>query len=171
MIEDLLPGFKAHANIAHSLDDLLCTEFLESSVEMIESRYKLSIYRREMCEAVSVEDGLVRPSFRPDGRLVNVEGYGNAMLGDDYAVELPRSALGRAHAVIRYSCGYESAKQVPASLRQAIFKVALHLMEHRGDAVNRQNFAATAASVLRLGDVIKDSGAESILSTYSKVAM
>ena len=72
---------------------------------------------------------------------------------------------------VTYSCGYDDADSMPSHLEHAIYRVALHMMEHRGDAVNRQNFTATAASVLRLGDVFKDSGADSLLSPYRKMAM
>jgi hypothetical protein len=167
IIDGLLPQFKRHADISHDLDDEICLDHLEAAVSMIEKRYGVSIHRREMNEPLDVSSGFIRPTFIPDGMIISL-GRGKHVLEADMALRVRPSNY---PAVISYTAGYDEPKSIPPDVRQAIMKLASHLMEHRGDSLNRQSLGSSRAGIASVGDPIRDSGASVIMQPYGKVGI
>lgn len=167
MIDDLLQQFKGHANIGHNLDDDACREYLKAAVSQIEVEYGVAVSRRDIVEDVSASSGLITPTFQPHGRVITVNGQAFS-LGRDWRVPFYGD---RTRTVrISYITGFECAEDLPANIRQAIMKLSLHFMEHRGDAVNRQNLGAAKSAVGGISDPLVDSGCEALMSHFRNVA-
>lgn len=174
MIQDMLSAFKRHAEISHDVFDDKCREFLEAAVQTIELHYGILFEWQEITENKLIVDGLVSPTVTPNGGVVRLSGR-PVLVGGDGAIDCRSHRDLRRHhqqsVVLAYEAGYKTMKEVPALMRQAAFKLALHLMEHRGDAVNRDSFSATMGAMVGENNPLVDSGAAALLKPFERIAI
>ncbi|MGE3645434.1 MAG: hypothetical protein AB7F96_16420 [Beijerinckiaceae bacterium] len=161
LVDELLPAAKRHMSISHDSSDALVKDMLAASIELVETHYGVAIYRREQHEGAA--RGLYRPQFKPDGNIVVANGRTRAVEGDG------RLSI-EADCAVAYTCGYETAEQIPYGIRQALFRLTLYQHEHRGDAVNRVDFGAAMTGMSGIGNIFAESGAATFLKPYRVMA-
>jgi hypothetical protein len=162
LIDSLLPEYKIFADIGHDKDDNLCRMMLETAMSTVETRFGIKMEQADIREIKRATSQMVRPTYRPDHGIVHVGGRMDIVADDGCVMTYMPSVE------LSYRCGWATAASMLPAIKNAVMRIALHLQEHRGDAIDRSNVGATLRSLSAESDAVTESGAMALLRPYRR---
>jgi Phage gp6-like head-tail connector protein len=163
IIDEFFIGFKAHLRINndYTFDDANIMQKLEAALSQVERfvGYPLQIEEVNVATEFIAGYGFLKPI--PNNGLFYLlnKPYMCDAAGKTYIEGLS------GRPMLKYKVGFETLKQIPKHIIEAVYKLGSHLYHYRGDALNRSMIGGTSRSVENMNNPLKDSGALALLST------